>query len=74
MSSGPTGLGSKFKPMQKIRINLDKKHWCIYKGECKEELNLTTLCWNCIWMQKFDIPALLEGEIKNGKHGMGERN
>ena len=70
MSKAPTGLGSQFKPMQKISVKLDKNQWCTYKGECKEELNLTTLCWNCIWMQKYDIPALLEGEIKNGRHGI----
>jgi hypothetical protein len=67
MSNGPTRLGSKFKPMRKINVQIDKKHWCVYKGECKEYLNISTLCWNCMWMQKFDIPALVEGEIKNDK-------
>ena len=65
MSNGPIGTGSNFRPMQKINVKMNKKHWCTYEGECKEELNITPLCWNCIWMQKFDMPSLVEEEVRN---------
>ncbi len=67
MSKGPSGIGSKeFIGIRKINIKLSKEDWCMYEGKCKEELNIKTLCWNCIWMNRFDIPALVEEELKNG--------
>ena len=68
MSNGPTGTGSNFRPMQKINVKMSKEHWCTFRGECKQELNITTLCWNCIWMQKYDIPPLVEEELKNANN------
>ncbi len=65
MSNGPTMTGStEFIGVRKINIKLSKIDWCKYEGECREELNIKSLCWNCVWMQRFDIPTLVEEEIK----------
>lgn len=66
MSNGPTGLGVEFRPEKKLNISFSKKDYCAYKFECKEHLNIKTLCWNCIWMEKFDVPEIIKGVIKNG--------
>ena len=63
MSNGPIGLGE-FKGERKLNIEFRRGDYCAYKGTCKEYLNIKTLCWNCIWMEKFDVPVIIEGEIK----------
>lgn len=68
MAKGPTGLGKEFKAERRVNIKFERKDYCAYEGICKEYLNIKTLCWNCIWMKKFDVPAIVEEEIKNGKH------
>lgn len=68
MAKGPTGLGQEFKAERKINIRFGRKDYCTYMGTCRQHLNLKKLCWNCIWMEKFDVPAIVEEEIKNGKH------
>lgn len=65
MANEPTG---EFIGVRKINIILSKKDWCSYKGECKEGLNIKSLCWNCRWMNKFDIPALVGEILKNGNN------
>lgn len=64
MSNGPIGLGEEFKGERKLNIGFERLDYCAYKGLCKEYLNIKTLCWNCIWMEKFDVPTIIEGEIK----------
>lgn len=68
MAKVPTGLGTEFKAERKLNIKLKKKDYCAYEGDCKEYLNIRTLCWNCIWMEEFDIPAIIEEKIKNGNY------
>ena len=64
MAEVPTGLGQEFKAERRVNLKFERKDYCT----CKEYLNISTLCWNCIWMEKFDVPAIVEENIKNGKH------
>jgi len=64
MSNGQVGLGKEFNGERKLNIEFKKKDYCAYTGDCKEYLNIKNLCWNCIWMEKFDVPTIIEGEIK----------
>ncbi len=65
MSSGPTEIGEtliKVTKKGRINIKLEKKDWCMYKGECDHELTVSKqcICWYCTWMQKFDIPEMIK--------------
>jgi hypothetical protein len=70
MSNGPTMIGSNCVFMKRLNFKLNKKDWCSYEGECKEGLTISknSLCWNCKYMKKFDIPTLIEEELKNGSN------
>ena len=68
MAKGPVGLGKEFKAEKKINLKFERKDYCAYEGTCREYLNISTLCWNCIWMEEFDVPAIIEENIKNGKY------
>jgi len=66
MSNGPCGADSDFKAEKRFNIVLGIRDWCSYKGECRQDLNIASLCYNCKWMEKFDIPALIGEKLKDG--------
>ena len=68
MSSGPTATGETCIQVTKrgrVNIELTKNDWCTYKGECKYDLiiNKLCICWYCMWMQKFDVPAIIDDKL-----------
>lgn len=69
MSNGPIGLGEPFAPLERLNIKFEKNDYCTFKGDCREYLNITTLCGHCIWMQKFDMPKLVEGVVLENGNG-----
>ena len=63
MSTGPTGLDGFFKKVRHTSVKIDKKMWCSYKGECKQDLDHNlNLCLYCQYRVFLDIPAMLKRE------------
>ena len=53
--------------LKRVNLNLTKKDWCGYKGECLQHLNITNgLCYHCCWKIPIDIPAMIKERVKNG--------
>jgi hypothetical protein len=66
MSSGPTGTKS-FKPMRYYNTEITTKDFCSFDGICPVALGTyigENPCFTCKYMQKIDIPALLEKRNK----------
>lgn len=71
MSSGNTETGETCMIVTKrgrVSIDLKRKDWCIYHGECEVEMTTAgeLLCKNCVFRQRFNIPAIIE-ELKREK-------
>lgn len=69
MSSGPAGVSEKpFEPKNYINLDLHKKLWCTYKGECKVDDLINRhgfkVCLLCEYRKLLDIPEMIEKNLK----------
>lgn len=66
MSSGPTFTGGSENHGGWINVQISKKDWCSYDGECKVDkvVNRQDLCLFCIYRKKLDIPKIIERNKK----------
>ena len=47
--------------VRRINLRLSKKDWCVYKGKCPMNMNITNdLCKHCTYKKPLDIPDLIE--------------
>jgi len=53
---------------KRVNLDLTRKDWCSYKGECLQRLNVTNgLCYHCRYKIPLDIPKMIKEYLKNGE-------
>jgi hypothetical protein len=72
MSTDPTGVNGSTGERIRVNVYFKREDYCRYDGDCKIRYTLidNDLCWNCIYMDRFDVPKLIEKALEEKENDL----